>query len=74
MNRYIAKKGTLTDKYYEDKANGELKIAEEVADYAQSVIEIIDSIYDGRFMLPDDARKNNVELSIDEEKTIYARI
>ena len=68
MNRYIDKKGILTDKYYEDKANGELKIAEEVADYAQSVIEIIDSIYDGRFMLPDDARKNNVELSIDEEK------
>lgn len=68
LNRYIDKNGTLTDKYYEDKANGELKIAEEVADYAQSVIEIIDSIYDGRFMLPDDARKNNVELSIDEEK------
>ena len=68
LNRYIDKKGTLTDKYYEDKANGELKIAEEVADFAPSVIDIINSIYDSRFMLPDDARKNNVELSIDEEK------
>ena len=36
----------LTAKYYEDKANGELKVAEEVADSAASVIEIIDSIYD----------------------------
>lgn len=68
MNRYIDKKGILTDKYYEDKANGELKVAEEVADYAPSIIKIIDSIYDSRFMLPEDARKNNVELSIDEEK------
>lgn len=68
MNRYIDKKGILTDRYYEDKANGELKVAEEVADFAPSVIAIIDSIYDSRFILPDDARKNNVELSIDEEK------
>ena len=46
MNGYIDKKGVLTDKYYEDKANGEVQVAEEVADSASSVIEIIDSIYD----------------------------
>lgn len=68
LNKYIDKKGILTDKYYDDKANGELKVAEEVADYAPSIIKIIDSIYDSRLMLPDDARKNNVELSLDEEK------
>lgn len=28
VNGYIDKKGVLTDKYYEDKANGELKVAE----------------------------------------------
>ncbi len=67
-NRYIDKKGTLTDKYYEDKANGELKVTEEVADSASSVIEIIDSIYDSRAMQPENARSNNVELKVDEEK------
>ena len=68
INGYIDKKGTLTDKYYEDKANGELKVAEEVADSAASVIEIIDSIYDSRAMQPENARSNNVELEVDESK------
>ena len=68
VNGYIDKKGVLTDKYYEDKANGELKVAEEVADSAASVIEIIDSIYDSRAMQPENARSNNVELKVDESK------
>ena len=68
INGYIDKKGVLTDKYYDDKANGELKVAEEVADSAASVIEIIDSIYDSRTMQPENARSNNVELEIDESK------
>lgn len=68
VNGYIDKKGALTDKYYEDKANGEIKIADEVADSASSVIEIIDSIYDSRMMQPENARSSNVELTVDEEK------
>ena len=68
VNGYIDKKGVLTDKYYEDKANGELKVAEEVADSAASVIEIIDSIYDSRAMQPENARKNNIELTVDDDK------
>ncbi len=68
VNGYIDKKGALTDKYYEDKANGELKIAEEVSDSADSVIEIIDSIYNDRSMKPENARSNNVELQVDEDK------
>ena len=68
VNGYIDKKGVLTGKYYEDKANGELKVAEEVADSAASVIEIIDSIYDSRSVGIEDARKNNVELEVDEDK------
>lgn len=68
VNGYIDKKGVLTDKYYEDKANGELKVAEEVADSAASVIEIIDSIYDSRAMQPENARSNNVDLEVDESK------
>ena len=68
VNGYIDHKGVLTDKYYEDKANGEIKVAEEVADSAASVIEIVDSIYDARSMQPENARSNNVELQVDEYK------
>ena len=68
VNGYVDKKGTLTDKYYKDKANGEIKLAEEVTDSAAAVIGIIDSIYDGRSMMPENARSNNVELTVDEDK------
>lgn len=68
LNGYIDKRGALTDKYHADKANGEIKVAEEVADYAASVIEIIDSIYDARIIQPEDAHSNNVELHVDEGK------
>ena len=68
VNRYIDRKGILTDKYYQDKANGEIKVAEEVADSAASVVRIIDSVYDARSMQPENARGNNVELQIDEDK------
>ena len=68
VNGYIDKKGNLTDKYYANKANGEIKLAEEVADCTASVIEIINSIYDGKSMTPENARSNNVELHVDEAK------
>ena len=68
VNGYINKLGELTDKYYEDKANGEIKIAEEAKDIVSGVIEIIDSIYDSKAMQPENARSNNVELQVDDEK------
>ena len=67
-NGYIDRKGILTDKYYADKANGELQVAEEVADSAASVIDILDSVYDAKLMAPENARSNNVELQVDENK------
>lgn len=68
INGYVNKIGELTDKYYQDKANGEIKVAEEVQDFAPDVIGIIDSIYDTKTMQPENARSNNVELQIDQEK------
>lgn len=68
MNGYIDPKGALTDKYYEDKANGEVKLPEEVKDSAASVIDIIDSVYSPEVMKPENARSNNVELQVDQEK------
>ena len=68
VNGYIDKKGALTDKYYDDKANGETKVAEEVADSRDSVIKILDTVYDANAMKPDDSRSQNVELQVDPEK------
>lgn len=68
VSGYIDKKGALTDKYYEDKANNQITVAEEVYDSAVSVIEIIDSVYNPKAMQPEDARKNNIELQVDESK------
>lgn len=67
-NGYINKLGELTDKYYEDKKNGDLKIAEEAKDFKASVVDIIDSIYDSKAMMPENARSNNVELQVDNDK------
>ena len=68
VNGYVDRRGTLTDKYYIDKANGEIKVAEEVVDSRDSVINILDSIYDSRAMQPENARDKNVELQVDPEK------
>ena len=68
MNGYIDPKGVLTDKYYEDKANGNIKLPDEVKDCAASVIDIIDSVYSPETMKPENARSNNVELQVDQEK------
>jgi type III restriction enzyme len=68
VNGYIDKKGVLTDKYYVDKANGAIQVAEEVADSRDSVINILDSVYDSRAMQPENARDKNVELQVDPDK------
>lgn len=68
INGYVDKKGALTDKYYADKANGSIQVAEEVADCRDSVINILDSVYDSRVMQPENARDKNVELQVDPDK------
>jgi len=68
VNGYIDRKGILTDKYYDDKANGEIKVAEEVKDSIASIVEIIDSVYDNKSFGIENARSNNVELHVDEDK------
>lgn len=61
VNGYVNKEGALTDKYYEDKANGAVKLAEEVANCAASILSILDSVYDDRVMQPDNARDQKCE-------------
>lgn len=68
MEGYIDKQGVLTDKYYEDKANGEIKFTDEVHGSEESIIGIIDTIYDGKAMQPENARSNNIELQVKQDK------
>lgn len=68
VNGYIDKKGVLTDKYYADKANDELNFGEDVREFSSSIVQIIDSIYDSRSIQFENARSNNVELEVDEDK------
>ena len=65
---YIDRKGVLTDRYFDDKANGTVMIAEEAAGFEAAVIDIIDSVYSEHSIKLEDARENNVELHVDEEK------
>lgn len=65
---YVDDDGILTDKFFNDKANNQVKIAEEVADCSGSVLEILDSVYNDRAMKPENARSNNVELQVDPDK------
>lgn len=60
------KKGVLTEKYYTDKKNGTLEIAEEAADCKDDVIAILDSIYAPLKL--DNARSGNVEATLDRNK------
>ena len=48
--------------------NHAVQVAEEVADCAASVIDLLDSVYSDKVMLPENARSNNVELKIDPDK------
>lgn len=65
---YIDENDALTDKFYEDKANGEVSFGTEMDQYKLDLMLIIDSIYDDTKMKPENARSNNVELKVDPDK------
>lgn len=65
---YIDENDALTDKFYEDKVNGEVSFGTEMDQYKSDLMLIIDSIYDDTKMKPENARSNNVELKVDSDK------
>lgn len=65
---YIDENAALTDKFYEDKANGEVSFGAEMDQYKPDFIDILDSIYDDTKMKPENARSNNVELKVNPDK------
>lgn len=65
---YIDENDVLTEKFYEDKANGEVSFGTEMDQYKPDLMVMIDSIYDDTKMKPENARSNNVELKVDPDK------
>ena len=68
MQGYIDRENALTDQYYENKTNGTLLMPEGMEPYQDSIVQILDSVYNAAAMQPENARANNVELSLDREK------
>ncbi|WP_215904899.1 DEAD/DEAH box helicase family protein [Gracilinema caldarium] len=66
-NGYV-RRGELTDKYYEEKKNGTLKLPVEAEGRIAEVVSILDSIYDPNITKPENARKNTVDVTLDKDK------
>lgn len=67
-NKYIDRKGNLTDKYYEDRKEDNIEFSPEIKEYTSSVLDIIDSIYNEKTIDIANAYDNNVELKLNAEK------
>jgi type III restriction enzyme len=65
---YIDDNNALSEKFYEDKANGEVKLPDDMEQFKPDLLVILDSIYDDKKMAPENARSNNVELKVDADK------
>ena len=68
LQGYIDRDNALTDQYYESKTSGSLQMPEGLEPFQDSIVQILDSVYNAAVMQPEDARANNVELSLDREK------
>lgn len=65
-NGYI-KLGKLTDKYHENKKNNTLLMPEGVADRVTDIITVLDSVFDPNAGKPENARKNTVDITLNED-------
>ena len=68
LNGYIDRQGQITEAYYADKQNGTISISDDVDAMLPSIMKILDTVVDSSCMMPENARQNNVELSLEEEK------
>ncbi|OON93513.1 MAG: restriction endonuclease subunit R [Candidatus Epulonipiscioides saccharophilum] len=66
MNQYIDNKGNLTLKYYNDKTTGTLELNDQLKYYANSIITILDSVYNPEIIKPENASSTNVTIKVDK--------
>ena len=65
---YVDRSGALTDAFFADRARGRVSITGAAAGCAGAVLELLDSVYCGRALRPENARSVHVELHIDPDK------
>lgn len=68
LNGYIDRQGQITDAYYADKQSGAISISDDVDAMLPSIVKILDTVVDRSCMMPENARQNNVELSLEKDK------
>ena len=68
IEKGYVKRGELTEKFYDAKKNGTLEMPEEATARATEVIAVLDTVYDPNANKPENARKNNIEITLDKNK------
>jgi len=66
-NGYV-KRGALTDKYYAALKQGKIEFPEEVSDLSEGILDILDKIYNSHLLKATNARSNNIELKLNNDK------
>ena len=67
-NSYIDKQGNLTNKYYKDKKNNEVKFSPEMEEHTPAILDILGSIYDKNSIPIENASSKNIEAKVIEDK------
>lgn len=67
-NEYVDENDELTEKFYADKKNKDVKLPDSIKEFKDSIIEILTSVYSDKAIQIENARSNNVELHIDRNK------
>lgn len=67
-NNYVDDDNSLTETYYDAKKTGALVVPEELKGYEESIINILDRIYDPKATQPEDAFSSKPVLELDKDK------
>ncbi len=65
---YIDDDGHFTETYYEDKKREKIRLPEKVEAYRESLLTLFGMVSDGKTVMVENGRSNNVELKVDDKK------
>lgn len=67
QNKYVDEEGHFTDVYREAHKNNAVRLSEKLAPYEQSILHLLDSVYDGKALTPENGRRNDVFICLNKE-------
>lgn len=67
-NDYIDDNGALTEKYYDDKASGQIALPDELQECKVGIVELLDKIYNPAAFTPENALGANAVLELKKDK------